>query len=196
MSFRLIRFRRLVRSRPFTFVIAAFAMWGTTSVLQNAEAARAAWGQRVTVVRAKRDVASGSLIKGSDLVSVTLPRAAVPTGSSTDANTLIGQRVVSPIHAGDVILAARTHPDVSAVAARIGTGQRGVAVPTDARLPSLRVGDRVSVVDPTQPKMRPIDAVVVDVGGETVTVEAPATDAVVIANAALRNSVAVLLRGA
>jgi hypothetical protein len=196
MSFRLIRFRRLLRSRPFTFVLAAFALWGTTSVLQNAEAARAAWGQRVTVLRANRDLASGSLIKGSDLGSVTLPRAAVPTGSSSNASTLIGQRVVSPIRAGDMILAARTHRDLSAVAARINTGHRGVSLPTDARLPSLRVGDRVSVVDPTQPKMRPIDAVVVDVASETVTVEAPETDAVAIANAALRNSVAVLLRGA
>jgi Flp pilus assembly protein CpaB len=195
MSFRLIRFRRLVRSRPFTFVLAAFALWGTTSVVQNAEVARAAWGQRVTVLRANRNLAPGTLIKSSDLDSVALPKAGVPTGVSTDPGKLVGQRVVSPIHAGDMILAARTHRDVSAVAARIETGHRGVSVPTDERLPSLRIGDRVSVVDPTQPKMKPIDAVVVDVGSETVTVEAPETDAVVIANAALRNSVAVLLRG-
>jgi Flp pilus assembly protein CpaB len=178
------------------FVLAALALWGTTAVLQNAESARAAWGQRITVLRANRDLAPGSLIKESDLTSVALPRAAIPTGASTNPSTLVGQHVVSPIHEGDLILAARTHSDVSAVAARIAAGHRGVSLPTDERLPSLRIGDRVSIVDPTQPRMKLIDAVVIDVGRETVTVEASEIDALVIANAALRNSVAVLLRGA
>jgi Flp pilus assembly protein CpaB len=198
MSLRLIRFRRVLRSRPFLLVLTALALWGTTSVLQSAEAARTAWGQRVTVFRAARDLSPGTLIKRTDLDTVELPRASVGADAtaSSNASALVGQRVVSPIQRGDTILVPRTRASVSAIAARIAAGHRGVSVPTDERLPSLRVGDRVSVVDPTQPKMKPIDAVVVDVGSETVTVEALETDAVVIANAALRNSVAILLRGA
>jgi Flp pilus assembly protein CpaB len=190
-----IRFRRLLRSRAFSVVAAALALWGTASLVLRAEASRAGWGERVTVQRAIRELAPGAVISAKDLTSIELPRNAVPRGATTNVTQLVGRSVTAPIHAGDMILAARTRSRVSATAARIAPGHRGVAVPTDERTPMVRIGDRVSVIDPTQPNMKPIDATVIDVGDEAVTVDAAPDDAGAIANAALRNSVAVLLQG-
>jgi Flp pilus assembly protein CpaB len=190
-----IRFRRLLRSRLFSILAAACALWGTASVVHQAEARRAGWGERVHVQRAVRDLAPGAVMSAKDLTSVELPRRAVPRGATTVPADLIGRSVTAHIHAGDLILAARTRSRVSATAARIAPGHRGVAVPTDERTPMVRIGDRVSVIDPMQPKMKPIDATVIDVGDDAVTVEAAPDDAGAIANAALRNSVAVFLRG-
>lgn len=185
----------LVRSRPVALGVSAVALWSTVSVVRQAEATRLGWGERRVVVRATRDLAPGTRLRANDLTMVELPKSAVVHGTTTTIKALLGRRVVSFVHAGDVIIAPRTRRVLSPVAARIAPGNRGVAIPTDQRLPALGVGDLVSIVDPTQPSMGAINGAVIDINDESVTVDATAEDAVVIANAVLRDSVAIFLRG-
>lgn len=195
MKFRSTRARILLRSRPLSLFVAAAALWSTVSVVQRAEATRQMWGERRTVVRAARDLQVGERITADDLRLIELPKGVAGIGTTSRISSLVGRRVVSLVHAGDLIVAPRTRHVLSAVAARISPGHRGVSIPADERLPNLRVGDLVSIVDPTQPAMAAIDASVIDTNDESITVDAAQDDAVLIANAVLRDSVAILLRG-
>ena len=194
MNLRLVRLRQILRSRPVALGLAAIALWSTLAVVQRAEATRHNWGERRSVVRATRDLPVGTRIGPADLSLVELPQGMAGTGTTADVETLIGRRVVAAVHAGDFIIAPRTRRLLSPVASRVAAGHRGVSLPTDDRLPTLRIGDLVSVVDPAQPAVA-IDATVIDITDDSVTVDAQKDDAITIANAVVRNSVAVLLRG-
>jgi pilus assembly protein CpaB len=97
------------------------------------------------VVSAARDLAPGAPLVAADLVSVVLPRAAVPAGALTAAGEAVGQVVAGPVRRGETLT------DVRLLGAGLLTGGRGlVAAPVRLADPAtaalLHAGDRVDVL--------------------------------------------------
>lgn len=115
------------------------------------------------VVQAARPLERGHVLDASDLRTVQIPRALVPPGSGTDPSALIGLRLPSPLHEGDILRPEELAAEAAAPDTR---GLAQLVLPVD---PSLRErlvpGDALSIVlstpDPGQTLV--VDAVVVDV---------------------------------
>lgn len=193
--------------------VAAFATARVGSIDDEAEAARAAWGESVTVVVAARDLEPGQVVGPADVVLASWPRAVVPAGALAEVPD--GRTVTAPIVAGEALASARIAPDgLSDVAALLPPGWRAVAIPAagggfGGDLPPLAVGDHVDVLasvdafdlDAGAAGAEPggvvaESALVVDVSESAVTVGVPAARAPDVAFASTRGSVTLALVGA
>jgi pilus assembly protein CpaB len=212
------RLLRRARRSPATWwltaaAVAAFAAARVGSIDDQAEAARAAWGESVTVAVAVRDLEPGQVVGVTDVVLASWPRAVVPPGSLTEVPD--GRTVTAPIVAGEALASARLAPDgLSDVAALLPSGWRAVAIPAagggfGGDLPPLAVGDHVDVLasvdtfdlddGSTEPEPAGVvaeAALVLDVSESAVTVGIPAARAPDVAFAATRGSVTLALVGA
>ena len=115
-------------------------------VVQRAEHAAAAWGERVPVLVATRDLDAGDLLDERNTRVVHHPALLVPDGALAERPDR--RRVADDVFAGEVLHQARLAPaGRSAVAARLPAGTVAVAVPVEPGLaPPLTVGDRVDVL--------------------------------------------------
>ena len=112
----------------------------------GADAVRAAWGPRASVVIAARDLPAGHVVEAGDVRTVALPPAATPPGALVRPPT--GRTVRAAVLEGEV-LTRRRLSDAGAlgVAALLPEGARAVAVPIEAgSAPPLRAGPVVDVV--------------------------------------------------
>jgi len=183
-----------------------------TSLVASAEAARDRWGRTRPVVVATRDLSPGDTIEGSDVEVRTLPEAAAGSTALREAPT--GAVVSQPVVAGEALVGQRLAPDgLSGVAALVPAGQRAVAVPLGPMgAPPLSIGDLVDVLavvpvaadgvadtgadtgEPAFPLAE--DAMVVDVGEQSVSVAVPDVDASRLAWTLTNGSVVLALAGA
>lgn len=209
--------RRARRSPALWWATAAVLALGAAarvgSLDDQAEAARAAWGESVPVVVAAHDLAAGDVIGPLDVVVESWPRAVVPPGALAEVPE--GRTVTAPIVAGEAVVPARVAPDgLSDVAALLPPGWRAVAIPAagggfGGDLPPLAAGDRVDVLasfdtfdlddgstDPEPAGVVAEGALVVDVADGAVTVGVPAAVAPDVAFATTRGTVTLALVGA
>lgn len=196
--FRRHRYRRLLR-RPIPFWLAALALTAlTVSTVSRVSGAAAAerdrWGERRPVVVARHDLEPGDALR--DVEVRMLPAALVPHGALRGAD---GQVVTAWIGAGEVVLSERVAPGgLSATAARLPPGTRGVAVPQGVAPLPVEVGDRVDVIATldTTSVMVSTGATVIAVGDDAVTVAVDRVDAARVAFAVATAAVTLLLSGA
>ena len=126
----------LARRRPLAAACAALA------VLAGLHAARPAPASSVPVRVAARDLVSGTVLSGDDLVTRRFPPEVAPP---TTAVSAVGRTLAAPVRAGEPVT------DVRLVAPSLVAGYPGrVALPvrvSDAEsVALLRVGDEVSLV--------------------------------------------------
>ena len=193
--------RRARRSLALRWLLVAAAAGGVAAeaaaIGAEADAERDAWGTAVSVVVVARDVAAGSTVEAADVRVERRPAAVVPDDAVTEPP--VGRRATATRVAGEVVVASRLAPaGLSPVAALVPDGAVAVAVPTSASgfgaaAPPLAVGDRVDVLAP-----RPVavDAVVVAVGDDALTIAVDAEDAAAVAEAMASSVITVALRGA
>ena len=139
-----------LRRRPVLWWLVALVLSGATAqlvagALARAEADAARYGDTEAVLVATEPVEAGDAL-GPDAVEVRhVPAGFVPPGS-VGAEAL-GRRATSTLHPGEVVHGERLAPGgLSAVAAVLPPGTRGLAVPADAAVLPLEVGDVVDVL--------------------------------------------------
>lgn len=180
-----------LRRRPVawwlaTLVLAAITTLVVTSALARAEAGAARYGSTRVVLVAVRDVAAGELLGTGDAEAREVPAGFVPRGAV--GSEALGSRVAQALRAGEVVHGRRLAPGgLSAVAALLPPGTRGLAVPSDPGGLPLEPGDVVDVLatvaevgatgDLPPTVVVAADATVVDVGEAAVTIAVPAADA-------------------
>lgn len=180
------------------------AGWITATAVSDAHEARAAWGDMVTVLVARHDVAAGDDVGAADVTRSERPAAVVPEGALRSLRP--GAVARSTIVAGEVVVAARVAPPgTSAVAARLPAGTRAVAIPLEPGLaPPLEVGDAVDVLVALPPEAAgggppgftvATEVLVVDVGELAVTVAVPRDAAPRVAVALGHGAVSLALVG-
>lgn len=167
----------------------ASTVWAT---LRSADAARAAWGDRIAVPVAVRDLAAGHRVGPGDVRSASLPPAMVPAPIDPSP---IGRVVRQPILAGEVVVAARLGDAV------VDEGSTGLAIPAIVAPAGLAAGTRVDLVLGADPfsglESRIVaGATVVAADGDQVTVAVPLDEAPAIAAAVRSGSVSLALSGA
>jgi Flp pilus assembly protein CpaB len=120
----------------------------TWTTVRNAESARSAWVDQLTVATAARDLAAGEVIGDDDVRDLSLPRAAVPRSATPlSAGELVGQRVRAAIMEGEAVVTDRVgDAGLSPLAAKVEPTHRAVAVPLGEARPPLQAGDRVDLV--------------------------------------------------
>jgi Flp pilus assembly protein CpaB len=188
-----MRRRRRFRLRhPAPFWIAAAALTALTMsvvsrVTASAAAERERWGEHVLVAVALDDVAPGEEI---DAELRPVPAALVPGGGLRE---LPDGPAAAWIGAGEVVLAARVAPaGLSAVAALLPSGTRGVAIPIGLAPLPVEIGDRVDVHGSA---LLASNALVVAVGEEAITVAVDRDDADDVAYEAATGTVTLVLSG-
>ena len=187
-------------------LVAAAAMLVLISVtwttVRNAESARSAWVDQLTVAIAARDLATGEVIGNDDVRDLSLPRAAVPRGATPlAAAELVGQRVRSAIMEGEAVVTNRLGAaGLSPLAARVGPTHRAVAVPLGDARPPLQPGDRVDLIaagtrGATGERTVARLAEVLDVAEQAVTVAVPVGQVPDVVAAAVDGVVVPVLAG-
>lgn len=100
----------------------------------------------VPVPVAATDLASGQVVAEADVGTARLPHDAVPEGSATSVDEVVGLRVAGPMRGGEVFTDARVLSagavDALPEGSVVSTLRLGDAASTDG----LRVGDRVDVL--------------------------------------------------
>ena len=191
-------FRRRLRRHPLPYWLAVLVLLAVTvssveHVTGAAAAERARWGALRPVLVASRDLHPGDRVHGAHVR--LLPAALVPRGALTHPSSAT---VVAEIAAGEVVLARRVAPaGLSATAARLPPGTRGIAVPVGQAPLPVEVGDRVDVVATLDTTAVTIatDAVVVAEDDAAVTVAVDRLDAPDVAYAVTSASVTLVLSG-
>lgn len=101
----------------------------------------------VPVVVAARTIAGGAELTAADLVVTRLPAVAVPEGSFSSAEPMLGRTVVTEVPTRRVLTAS----DLLGETGRVARGK--VALPVrfgeSATVPLLRVGARVDILGPS-----------------------------------------------
>jgi Flp pilus assembly protein CpaB len=191
--------RRRRHRRPAPFWLAAVALTALTvstvaRVTGTAAAERARWGEQRPVVVARHDLRPGERLRDVDVRMV--PAALVPRGAVAAPG---GQVVAAWIAGGEIVVRDRLAPrGLSATAALLPPGSRGVAVPAGQAPLPVEVGDRVDVVatDDTSATTIARDAVVIAVDEAAVTVAVDREDAASVAYAVTAAAVTLVLTGA
>jgi Flp pilus assembly protein CpaB len=146
---RLTRYRLRALARPARrtavgLVLAAATFVGVRGSLARLEASRAAWGERRTVVVARRDLRPGEAVR-AEVVRVEAWPVAIAADDALTPDALDGAGVVATtVLAGEAV--RRGHLSTDAAARMIGPGRRGVTVAAPSGV-SLTPGARVDVVD-------------------------------------------------
>jgi Flp pilus assembly protein CpaB len=189
------RWSRLVLAGSLAVVAGAT----TAGFVGRAQVVLDAYGRRVVVAVATRDLPVGTEIGEGDVARRELPVGLV---RGTPIAEPAGRVVVSRTLAGEPVVAERVGPDgVDGPMALAPPGARAVAVPSVAGLPPLAVGDRVDVLaitldGSTRAGRVATDAVVVDVGEDAVTVAVAPGELGATARAALEATAIIALAGA
>ncbi len=178
--------------------LAAVGAVGITQRVGDAEALRDAWGRARTVAVVVDRVGPGESLAGH-LRARSLPMAAVPQGA-LDVRGASGRTARDALVPGEVVVAARLAPKgVRGPAARLGPGERGVAVPVpDGAAPPVRAGDRVDVVSMLPggaDRVLAPAAPVIHVGQRVITVAVPKADAADLAALAGQGGAGIVLSG-
>lgn len=177
----------------------------TSRFVSTVERTRSAWGASVRVLVAARDLAPGTQVSPGDVRWEARPRATVPRSAlrSLPADATVREGILR----GEVVVASRlARAGLSEVAARIASGMRAVAIPTEpGTAPPLSIGDRVDVLVALPPEAAGdgppgftlvSDAAVVSVEDASVTVAVPLELAPRIAVALGQGAVTLALVGA
>lgn len=200
-----------LRRRPVAWWLATLALAAVTAqvvsgAVSRAEEGAARYGTVRSVLVVTSDVPAGALLTASDAEVRDLPATLVAEGAvGADA---LGQRVTSPLLAGEVVHRARLAPGgLSPVAALLPPGTRGVAVPSGLDTVPLEVGDVVDVLatvvtaapgeggDEAPTVTVAARALVVDGGEQATTLAVPAEEAAQVAYAATSGIVTLALVG-
>ena len=185
--------------------LAAVSGNAIASALAHADAARAAWGDRRSVLVARHRLDFGAVIRADDVGLESWPAAVLPSGVAPGVDDAVGRTVVEVVEPGEVVLRAHLGPDgLHGVAALVPPGWRALAVPVGPATLPLSVGDRVDLmaaVDGTDGNattapsfVLSAKALVVAVGEQSVTVAVPADDAPRVALGIVTGSVVPALR--
>jgi pilus assembly protein CpaB len=151
-------------------------------LVRKAEDAAAAWGESVPVLVATEDLSAGEPLDAGNTRLDHQPAPLVPDGALTGVPD--GGRLAEAVYAGDVIREQRLAPTgLSALAARLPSGTRAMAVPVEpGRVPTLVIGDQVDVLVALSVEAAgegppgfalATDVVVVDVDDAAVTIAVP-----------------------
>jgi Flp pilus assembly protein CpaB len=90
------------------------------------------------------DAPAGHRLAAGDMRLVDLPAVARPADALSEAP--VGAALAAAVFAGEPLVAGRVAPSgVSALAASLPPGHRGVALPVDAATPPLQPGDIVEL---------------------------------------------------
>jgi Flp pilus assembly protein CpaB len=145
-------------------------------------------------VVARHDLEPGDALR--DVEVRLLPAALVPDGA---LERPAGQVVTAWIAAGEIVVRERVTPDgLSATAARLPPGTRGVAVPQGVAPLPVEVGDHVDLIatlDTTSVTVAS-GAIVIAVADDAVTVAVERVDAPRVAHAVNAAAVTLVLSGA
>ncbi|MET0903065.1 MAG: SAF domain-containing protein [Acidimicrobiales bacterium] len=138
--------RRPRHRRAVVVAVAVLCGVAVMTVVQNAEDAAAAWGERVPVLVATDDLEPGDRLDGGNTRIAQQPAPLVPRGAVTAP--LDDVRLAEPVYAGEIVREERLAPEgLSAVAARLPAGTRAMAIPVEpGTVPALVLGDRVDVL--------------------------------------------------
>lgn len=195
------RHARLQRRRLAVAAAVAVALAATVHTGWRAEAERQRWGPTRAAVVAVTDLPAGEVIAAGSLATVELPVAAVPASAvAGPAADVVGRRTTSAMGAGEVVVDHRlAPPGASATTARLGDGQRAVALSTTGPTPALSPGDLVDVVAVDGPySARTVagaaEVVAVDPSGASVTVVVSAADAAEVVAASVTATVVPVVR--
>ncbi len=183
--------------RPVLWWLATLLLSGLTAqlvtgALARAEAAAARYGTTQAVLVTTRAVDAGEVLGAGAAEVRDVPAGFVPPGAA--GIEALGSRASEALHEGEVVHVGRLAPEgLSAVAALLPPGTRGIAVPVDAGALPLVVGDAVDVLatvaEVTEAGGGPPTATlasrapVVDVQEAAVTVAVPDDDATRVAYA-------------
>jgi Flp pilus assembly protein CpaB len=137
------------RPRLRRILVAAVAVLcgaAVTTTVQGADDARRSWGRRGPVLVATEDLHAGDRLGPANTRLVVQPAPVVPPGALTSLPE--GGRVAQPVFDGEVVRRERLAPSgASALAARLPTGTRAVAIPVEpGTTPPVAVGDLVEVL--------------------------------------------------
>lgn len=175
------RLRRFLRHPPLYWsavalvaVVTASAVW---TYVARAERGAARYGRPTSVIVARRDLVPGAQITDDDVERRQLPASAVPADALDEL--AVGAVVTAGINEGETVTRRRlSAKQTSPLAARLGTGLRGVAIDRGQHPLPLRNGDRVDVVAADVDGARTVTfaaaAEVVDVDRQVVVVAVPA----------------------
>ena len=207
---RLPSLRTRLRRRPVAWWLLTLALAGVTgqvvsSAVSRAEQGGARYGDARPVLVVTAELAAGAVLTDADAELRSLPAALVPD-ASVGAEAL-GSRVRSALFPGEVVHRDRLAPaGMSAVAAVLPPGTRGVAVARGEDALPLEPGDVVDVlatvgaVAPEEAGTAPTvtvtsGAVVVATGEAAVTIAVPLDDTARVAYAAAIGVVTLALVG-
>lgn len=195
MRTRFSRRRHLGRMVAATALALVAGGSAASAVTRGNDLARA-YGTRTSVVVAAHDLEPGVTVTEADLRSVDLPEALL---AGTRVDDPRGRTVTTRVLTGEVIVGERLAPDgVTGPMALAPPGARGIAVPTSAGRPPVRVGDRVDVVavvlDSARATRTASGGVVVAVDDDAITVAVAADEVGATARAALDGTAVLALR--
>ena len=137
------------------------------------------------------DVDAGSIVGPSDVAMRSFPFAVVPPLASSSLGAVVGQRAVSALRRGDLVIAPRLVHGRSRVTAQLASDERAVAFAVGPVHVPLTAGDGVELV---APGARPVNGTVLVVDDDSVTVAVASLDSTALANAGLAGRVAVVIR--
>lgn len=197
--------RRPRHRRALVIGLAVLCGLAVMTVVRRAEESAAAWGARVSVLVATRDLAAGAVLDAGNTRVDHHPEPLVPDGAVRALPD--DGRLAEPVYAGEVVREERLAPGrLSEVAARVPSGTRAMAIPVEpGQAPALGVGDRVDVLVALPPEMAgagppgfalATDVLVVDVGDAAVTIAVPTDTAPRVAVAFGAGAVTLALTGA
>ena len=196
--------RRPRQRRALVVAVAVICGLAVMTVVQRAEQAAAAWGARVPVLVATRDLAAGALLDAGNTRVDKRPGALVPHEAVRALPD--DRRLAEAVYAGEVVREERLAPGrPSEVAARVPAGTRAMAIPVEpGQMPQVAIGDRVDLLVALPPEVAgagppgfalATDVLVVDVNDAAVTIAVPADTAPRVAVAFGAGAVTLALTG-
>jgi SAF domain len=191
---------RLVRSRTFALLVAGTAALRVSGTVERADRERRQWGEQRPAVVAVRDVRAGARLTASDVEVRSLPRRLVPAGVAGSLAPIVGKTTRIDLAPDEVVTpGSLSGTKVSAAELLVGPGRVGVSVETGPGRPNLSIGNAVIVIpSPDVTAARApmvVDASVVALADNFVTVSVATSDAPVLAAMIGAGPVFVALKG-
>ena len=201
---------RVVSRSPLTYWVAVGALALVTTLaisglLARARVEAARYGSPRPVLVATRDLRAGEQVGGADVELRSLPAALVPPDVVGDVGQARGRVVVAPVFEGQAVVRRQLAPwGLTGAAALLPPGKRGISVAAGPAVARLGKGDTVDVLatfDPATPAVAgkeptfpvAVNAPVIDVGGDAVTIAVDPEEAKRVAFATAHGAVTVVL---
>ena len=194
--------RLALRRRPIIYwacsaVVATACAVTVGGLTARAERAAARYGGLQAVAVVVQPLSIGDEVDDDDVRIERVPRAFVPDGALTSAP--VGRTVLAPLYPGETMVAERLAPDgLRGVAALLPEGSVALGVPSGPAALELAIGDVVDVLATAGDGSTRVvagEALVVDVGGETVTVAVEQREGPAVATALTQATVNLALTG-